>query len=104
MGFGGRFLNMGVESGSLKAEFWNLRVNFIHVRLDFGLWKSILGLLHLILDNRESILNSPELLGLGSVFLGSEIDFALCEVILGQLEMWAFWSQFLDLCESILAL
>ena len=35
---------MGVESGSLKAEFWNLRVKFSHVRLDFGLWKSILGL------------------------------------------------------------
>ena len=40
---------MGVESGSLKAEFWNLRVKFIHVRLDFGLWKSILGILDLIL-------------------------------------------------------
>ena len=49
LGFGGRFLNMGVESGSLKAEFWNLRVKFIHVRLDFGLWKSILGILDLIL-------------------------------------------------------
>ena len=62
---------MGVESGSLKAEFWNLRVKFIHVRLDFSPWKSILGRLDLILDNRESILNSPELLGLGSLFLGS---------------------------------
>ena len=58
---------MGVESGSLKAEFWNLRVKFIHVRLDFGLWKSNLGLLHLILDNRESILNSPELLDLKKI-------------------------------------
>ena len=40
---GSRFLALKVDSGP-GVEFWSPRVEFIPLRVDFGLWGSILGL------------------------------------------------------------